>query len=292
MRVSEQLGRILRLDPRVDHQEIVRLSACYEFPFDHARALELALLRTFCVPSISALLVQTGEFLRRAQKRYDDTDLLISELVEHGYDSVRGRAALKRINRIHSRFDIPNEDRLYVLSTFVLEPLRWNARFGWRPLCRQERLASFYFWREVGRRMGIVHIPHSLEHLERFNVEYERRHFAYDPNNRRLADALSSMWLSRLPSPLRRLARQVLYAAVDEPVRAAFGWPPPVFGATAVYVLGQSLRRRLLRLVPPRLYPRLRTRLLRSTYPDGYDIARLGPEEPRESAPGKPQSTR
>src|SRR5690348_668536 len=95
------LQQIQALDPARDHQRIVFLCTCYEFPFDTTRSLELALFRTFCVPSISALLERTGEFLRRAQKRYDDTDLIVSELMEWGYDSDRGKRALRRMNQLH-----------------------------------------------------------------------------------------------------------------------------------------------------------------------------------------------
>ena len=70
--------------------------------------------------------------------------------MEWGYDSDRGRRALRRMNQMHGRFAIANDDFLYVLSTFIFEPIRWNARFGWRPMCEQERLAMFHFWREVG----------------------------------------------------------------------------------------------------------------------------------------------
>ncbi len=138
---------IRRLDPERDHQRIVFLSSCYDFPFDTTRALELALFRTFAVPRIAALLDRTGEFRLRAQRRYDDTDIIVSELIEWGYDSDRGRRALRRMNRLHGRFAIANDDFLYVLSTFVYEPIRWNARFGWRPMCEPERLGYFWFWR-------------------------------------------------------------------------------------------------------------------------------------------------
>src|SRR5437899_211066 len=140
------LDQVRTLDPLKDHQRIVLLSTRQDFPFDTTRALELALFRTYCSPSISTLLDRTGEFQQRAQKRYDDTDLIVSELLEWGYDSDRGKAALRRLNQIHGRFPISNEDFLYVLSTFLFEPIRWNARFGWRPLCEQERLGLFYFW--------------------------------------------------------------------------------------------------------------------------------------------------
>jgi hypothetical protein len=83
---------IQQLDPDKDHQRIVFLSSCYDFPFDTTRALEFALFRTFCVPSIAALLDRTGEFQKRPQKRYDDTDIIVSELMEWGYDSDRAGA--------------------------------------------------------------------------------------------------------------------------------------------------------------------------------------------------------
>src|SRR5262245_31586562 len=117
------LKHILQLDPERDHLEILFLDSFHEFPFDTTRSLEVALFRTFAVPSISALLRQTGEFNQRAQKRYDDTDLILSEIIEHGYDSGHGRAALRRMNRLHRRFAITNADYLYVLSTFIFEPI-------------------------------------------------------------------------------------------------------------------------------------------------------------------------
>src|SRR5262245_28242610 len=171
------IRQIRALDPERDHQRIVFLSKSYDFAFDTTRVLEFALYRTYCVPSISQLLDRTGEFRQRPQKRYDDTDIIVSELMERGYDSPRGRAALRRMNQIHGRFQIANEDFLYVLSTFIFEPIRWNERFGWRPLCAQERLGYYCFWREVGRRMNIRSIPATYEEFERFNVEYERTNF-------------------------------------------------------------------------------------------------------------------
>src|SRR5947199_384446 len=84
------LNTIRRLDPEKDTERMVFLSSCYDFPFDTTRALEFALFRTFCVPSITTLLHRTGEFQRDAQKRYDDTDIIVSELMEWGYTSERG----------------------------------------------------------------------------------------------------------------------------------------------------------------------------------------------------------
>ena len=140
------------LDPRSEYQEIAYLLTCYEFPWDIERSLEFALFRTYAVPSISRLLSKTGEFTRRPRKRYDDTELILAEILENGFDSQRGQAALRRMNQMHARFPISNSDFLYVLSTFIYEPIRWIDQFGWRALTENERLAIFIYYRELGRR--------------------------------------------------------------------------------------------------------------------------------------------
>src|ERR1043166_7598532 len=115
--------RIESLDPLADHQEIYRISVGYEFPWDYTRALELALFRTYCVPGISRLLAATREFELRPQRRYDDTALLMAEWPAQGSDSPRGKEALRVVNRMHGRYAIDNDDMVYVLSTFVYEPI-------------------------------------------------------------------------------------------------------------------------------------------------------------------------
>ncbi|HUG91178.1 MAG TPA: oxygenase MpaB family protein [Planctomycetaceae bacterium] len=273
------LETIRRLDPQADHQRIIFLSTCYDFPFDTTRSLEFALFRTFCVPSISALLDRTGEFRHRAQKRYDDTDIIVSELIEWGYDSDRGRRALERMNALHGRFNIANDDFLYVLSTFIYEPIRWNERFGWRPLCDQERLGYFQFWREVGRRMSIRDIPAEYETFERFNREYERQHYRFTETNQRVGAATRDLFVSWFPRVLSPLVRSAIYALLDEPLIEAFGFPRPSRVMRRLIPAALRLRARAVRFLPPRRRPRLRTAMTHRAYPAGYEIERLGPPE-------------
>lgn len=283
---SPALRRILQLDPRTDYEEIARLSTCYEFPFDTARALEFALFRTFAAPRIGATLASTGEFARRAQRRYDDTDLILSEMLEEGLSSERGRRALRRMNQLHGRYRISNEDFLYVLSTFVFEPIRWNRRFGWRPLTEQERLSSFYYWREVARRMSITDLPDSIDEFEDFNVAYERREFRYGDDGRRVGEATREMFLAWfLPGPIRVIGRPFLHAVLDDPLLDAFGWRRPSRWLRAAVTALLRLRGRIVRVLPARRAPRLRTRLRRRTYPRGYRIEELGPAEPAWTSP-------
>jgi hypothetical protein len=255
----------------------VHLSICHDFPFDTTRALELALFRTFCVPSVSALLDATGEFGQRAQKRYDDTDILVAEMVVHGFSSERGGRALERMNAIHGRHRIANDDLRYVLSTFIFEPIRWNARFGWRRLIEPERLAYFEFWRAIGERMGIADLPRHFEAFETFNTTYERLHFRYHPTNQRVGEATREMLVGWFPPFLSPAIRAVIHAMLEEPVRVAFGFPRAPRWLGPGLTLALNLRRRALAAWPfPRTY-QPGTERFHPTYPQGYEIERLGP---------------
>lgn len=275
------LKAIQQLEPERDHQRIVFLSSCYDFPFDTTRALEFALFRTFCIPRISALLDRTGEFRDRAQKRYDDTDIIVSELMEWGYDSERGKRALRRLNQIHGRFAIANEDFLYVLSTFIYEPIRWNERFGWRLMCEEERLAYFFFWREVGKRMNIRDIPSNSDGFERFNRDYEKQHYRFTEANRRVGAATRELFVSWFPRFLAPLVRSVIYALLDDDLIDAFGFPKPSRPMRWLAPAALRLRGRVTSIAPARRRPRLRTEMRHPAYPEGYVIERLGPPETR-----------
>jgi ER-bound oxygenase mpaB/B'/Rubber oxygenase, catalytic domain len=274
---SPYLREIRGLDPVADHSRIVYLDTCFEFPWDTTRSLELALFRTFAVPSIAELLDRTGEFGRAAQKRYDDTDLILSTIVEAGYDSEAGKRAIRQMNRIHGRFEIANEDFLYVLSSFVFEPIRWNARFGWRPLIETEKLATFEFWREIGHRMAIRDIPASYEELRRFNEEYERERFQRTAATERVGRATRDMFLAWFPGLPRRFGAQAIYTLMDEPLLEAFGFPRPPRALRTAVEGSLRARGRLVALLPARRSPRHRTRRRTRTYGRKWRPEELGP---------------
>lgn len=265
------------LDPQRDHAVIYRLSAGLEFPWDYRRSLELALFRTFCVPSISELLAETGEFARRAQKRYDDTSVLMEEMAQHGYDSFRGRQSLRMVNRMHGQYDISNDDMLYVLSTFVYEPIRWIDAYGWRRLSEHEKLAGYHHYREVGRRMGIRGIPEFSE-FERFNRAYEDEHFGFAESNRRVGRDNLAMVCAWFPRPLRAAAERGFVAALDRPMRRAFGFSEPA--AVTVATVGAALRLHgaIERCLPARQVSRLGRGANRTYpgYPAGYSLGSIG----------------
>ncbi|MBL7775689.1 MAG: DUF2236 domain-containing protein, partial [Saprospiraceae bacterium] len=265
------------LDPQRDCQLISYLFTCYEFPWDTTRSLEFALFRVFGVAKGTPLLAQTGEFVQRTQKRYDDTVLILSEILENGYDSPRGQAALVRMNKQHGRFQIPNDEYVYTLSTFILEPARWIDRYGWRRVTETEKEAAFYFWTELGRRMGIRDMPESYAAFDAFNRAYEREHFRYAPANEQIAVATRNLMLSWvLPRPLWPLGAPFVHALIDRPLLQAVGLPPAPRWMQGLVRGAVWLRGRLVRWLPPRRKPRLLTRVPNRTYPEGYAISALG----------------
>jgi hypothetical protein len=282
---------ILTLDPIRDHQQIYYLSTCYDFPWDYTRALELALFRTFGIAKGTPLLVSTGEFINRTRKRYDDTVLILGEILEHGYDSPRGKAALRRMNQQHGRYSIPNDEYLYTLSTFVFEPIRWIDRFAWRAYTQHERTAAFAYWMEVGRRMNIKNLPTSLDQFEQFNIAYEREHFRYGPSNAQIANATRDLLLGMyLPQWLWPLGKPFVAALIDEPLLRAVGFEFPPSGLRLVVASTIGLKARLERYLPPRRKPYLFTEAPYPSYPGGYQIEELGAD--RASRSGEMPETR
>ena len=129
------LRRIAALDPAhpTEAEEIHKITAAIEFPWDVRQALGLALFRTYAVPSVGELLARTGEFTAHTQKRYDDTVLLLGATVDRGFDDPDSRTAIRRMNQMHRRYGIGNDDMLYVLVDLRRHPAA---------LARRVRLAA------------------------------------------------------------------------------------------------------------------------------------------------------
>ena len=271
------LHEIEQLDPERDHQRIMHLSFGYEFCWDSVRALEIALYRTYCVPSISKLLDRSGEFYKHTQRRYDDTAILIAEMCEWGYENGRGKEALERMNWAHGHFKIANDDFLYVLSTFIFEPIRWIDRFCWRATCRNEKLGYYCFWREIGTRMGIKDIPGSYEAFEAWSLAFERENFRFVDTNEGIGAATRDLFASWFPSIAAPLVRYSIYALLDDRMLEAFGFPKPLPMSRSVLGGVLKMRGRLIRWLPPRRQPHFFTDNRNRTYPRGYRVSEHGP---------------
>lgn len=278
---SEALKKIESLHPEKDAWEIIRLSMYYEFPWDYNRALELALHKTYAVPSISATLARSKEFEKHAQKRYDDTDLLLSEVVEHGLDKgSRGWQALQQINWIHSNYTISNDDYLYVLGTFIFETSNWINNYAYRALTQNEELAGFYVWKKIGEQMDIKNIPASINEFEKFYNQYEEENFNYSPTNAQIAKYTEDLLLSwYLPSFMFETARPFLHAVMQPNLLKAFNYKEPGIALRNLVKNTLRARSKAANLIP-RNKPFIRTKdMQHRTYPNGYELTDLGPEK-------------
>ncbi|WP_280725210.1 oxygenase MpaB family protein [Kitasatospora sp. MAA4] len=277
MKRYDRLRQIQQLDPERDFLEIYRLTSTYEFPWDHTRALELALYRTYAVPSIGRLLAETAELTDRCQKRYDDTSLLLGAVVEHGFETEDGRTAIRRVNQMHQRYDIADDDMRYVLCTFVVVPKRWIDRYGWRRLSEHELRATAAYYRALGRRLGIKEIPESYQEFEDFLDAYEEAHFGWDAGARQVSDATLDLMASWYPRPLAGAVRAASLALLDEPLLRAFRYQPPAPLTRTLVESALRLRARAVRLLPPRRTPHYaRQNPEIKGYPNGFRLADLG----------------
>ena len=134
----------------------------------------------------------------------------------------------------------------------------------------------YYFWVEVGKLIGMKNIPESDTAFEQFFRDYERQHFAYSDEGRRVADATIKVFLSWYPAFMRPLVLRGIYALMDDPLRQAFGYPAP--SPAFKSFLNSSLRlvASVIRLFPPRRKPYQRTKEPNRTYPHGYQIEKIG----------------
>ncbi|HEV7827172.1 MAG TPA: oxygenase MpaB family protein [Mycobacteriales bacterium] len=270
---------IARLDPDADHHEIYRILVAHEFPWDMTQSLSFALYRTYAVPSIGGLLYETRELTERTQKRYDDTALILDAVLRHGLAGAEGRAAVRRMNQMHGRYAISNDDMRYVLANFVVMPTRWLDEYGWRRLTEHERIASANYYRALGRHMGIRDIPATHGGFAELLDRYEREHFAYDAGAREVSDATLRLMATFPPNHLapEALARWFALGLMDAPLLDAFGYRRPSRVERAVAHGALRLRGRIVRHLPPRVEPLYAARQPNVRgYPDGYDVADLG----------------
>ena len=270
---------IHRLDAEADCVRIMQILNAHEFPWDMGRALGIALYRTYAVPSVGELLGRTGEFTERTQRRYDDTALILNDILEHGFGPGRGRDALRRMNQMHRAYDISNDDYLYVLSTFVVMPVRWlnDYGYGWRRLTDHEIAAGTNYYRKLGKHMGIKEIPETYAEFRELMDSYEREHFAYTDGGRAVSDATLDLMVTFYPRRVAGLARRFSMAILDESLLETFRYEPPGRAWRRAAHIALRLRAKVVRHMKPREEPMWAedNPNIRS-YPQGYDVDRIG----------------
>lgn len=290
---------------------VTRRVALREFPLVYRLALELGLFRTFAVPSTSAVLERTGKFSRCAARRYDDTDLLVREYMEpeDGEPGAEARrdAAVARLNAVHATVSpaVDNDDMLYTLSVFLLEPVRWIDAVEWRPLCGAEKAAMHAHWKRYGEKLGIRGVPSSYSAFEEWSRAFERRRMRFAPSNLAAAEPTLELLLSGVPRALRPAARACAEALMDPPLQEAMGYRRRPALRRALLSLARARALFVRHICRPRDVPLRRTEPGKwpsetrtalfspyvATYPAGYRVDGLGAARPGALAREPPEYT-
>lgn len=209
-------------------QKVVREFAQYESPFLYAKSLEFALFKTYAIPSISRLLAKTDQLVGTSSygKRVEDTDVILNTATTFDLNSELSTLAIARMNFLHSQYGskIQNDDLLYTLSLFMMEPVKWHAKFGWRAMHEVEVNANFQLWKAIGERMSIKEIPETYAELCAWSEDYEEMAMVYADSNKSVANSSVDLFLRPAPIFLRGLARKIVYALLERRTLSAFGY--------------------------------------------------------------------
>ncbi|KAI4275963.1 MAG: hypothetical protein L6R35_006247, partial [Caloplaca aegaea] len=208
-----------------------------EFPSTFSAATTFALFKAYGIPSISSLLVFTNQLAGpplASSKRYADTGALLLEAVLNEPGSGRSVEAITRINYLHDRWrgkrkgkTIRDEDMLYTLSLFALEPMKWVKKYEWRELSMVEICAVGTLWKYLGDALKVpFHLlpghekgwKNGVEWMEELRVwseEYEGRYMVPDKSNAALADATIRIILWKVPRWMHGFGKKVFAAAME-----------------------------------------------------------------------------
>ncbi|MDX6698547.1 MAG: hypothetical protein QOE65_1944 [Solirubrobacteraceae bacterium] len=276
--------RIAELDPEGDHEELARLShqVLHGDPIPVHAAYLVGFARQMAVPSIARVMYRGGggDMVADSARRTDDTLTFFGEFLRRGHSTPEGRTAIARMERIHARFPITDEQKRYTLATVIFEGDRLAERLGHDPFTPAERLAHWHFWRGVAEQMPLGGLPAAREELWRWMLDYERAHWAYTEGGRTIVDTLFEDWATRwFPRPARRAARQVLLALMDDRLRAVHRLEDPSRRAQRALRVGSRAWDRVTPLRPLR-----RERSWAEHFGRGHgrppDLERVGHESP------------
>ncbi|RAL58605.1 hypothetical protein DID88_003965 [Monilinia fructigena] len=233
-----------------DAQKIIGYLGELEFPTFNMISLQFALFKTYGIPTISRLLVETRQFStsETASKRYADTGILIGEFTSHPPLHPRALKAISRMNYLHSSYQksgkISNNDLLYTLSVFITEPVSWVKRFEWRAMNDMEVCAISTFWKSIGDAMGISY--HVLQNWDEANGKgkwkdglefytdikqwaetYEKEFMVPNFYNKKTADELVPLLLFFVPKAFLPFARDVVGVLMGPFLRSSMKYPEP-----------------------------------------------------------------
>lgn len=271
------------LDVEEDAVTILDILMTRVFPIDVLISLEIAQIRTFSIPSISAILHKSRQYEEHGERRLDDTKAILTEMTIDGLDSPKGRAMVAHLNRIHSYYKIPNDDYLYTLSTFIFDPILWVQRYGWRDFSPKEKQAIYNFFSSMGRAMKIQDIPPSLDAFWQWRLDYEAQTQIFAPSNKAVSFGLLNAVKPQLPFFIRPFAAKITAVFFGDPkLNEILGLPKAGPLARLIVNGAMKIRAFFLRYVTPWDKIEWRsTSLYKSypSYPSGFKLNELGPKK-------------
>ncbi|KZV77404.1 hypothetical protein PENSPDRAFT_621804, partial [Peniophora sp. CONT] len=278
-RLHRRYARLVR-NPKApmtatEAQDITHASTVWDLGAVQANALSFAIVRTYAIPSISKVLCSSRELKAEpsVSKRYIDTAIIVgtwslcpisgtgpptelyaSETKTEPKTEPDPRAfiGIARMNWLHAHYPISNDDYLYTLSLFILEPVRWAKKYGWRPLSPLEVRARLVFYTRIGELMGIRGIPATVEELTVWSEEYEKQHMVPAETNREVAQGMMTELSSVVPRFARGMFQRVLICIFDERTRVAMQLPEqPAWMHALIHVAASFFKFTQGHILPP-----------------------------------------
>ncbi|MFB9818912.1 oxygenase MpaB family protein [Arthrobacter ramosus] len=271
-----------------DWETTFRQMALFDLAADTELGFFLAYYRNFAIPSIAATLHANAEIQQRPMKRSYDTAIVIYELVSCGLDSDRGRTMVELLNRVHRNVPGTKDDFLYVLLTLLVVPIRWIQKQAWRQPTTAELAAASRFFTELGSRMNITGMPATYAEAENFFDRYEAAHVARSAEGQLLMDSTVQVFQSRLPAPLRPLAKRLISTMLDDGrLTDALCLPRAGRISRTGLKTGLAARNAIRRRRPLKTKPHFTPGAAGSRlYPGGYSLDQIGPVNvPSSSVP-------
>ena len=283
LRNTKGLEKLATGKVELQYQKIVKYLANHDAPLDYLIAGELAQIQTFGIPSISKLLQRTKQYQDHGLKRLDDTRAILTECMADSVGSQRGQHMVKHLNWIHSHYDISNDDYLYTLALFIVEPARWMETFGYRPLTNREKYAGYLAFKSLGLAMGIKSIPESRDEFVTWYQDYRRQHMVYHPDNKKVTDGLINAMKEMLPWFIGPLVRPVILTLInDSELLAATGQKAPnkiIRGMIKSFMMVRKLSQKFINPWQNTNFENSKLGQHYKSYPQGYQECVLGPEK-------------
>ena len=215
----------------------------HRYPYPFRFGSYLALLRSLTIKPLVTQLYPQTQLNHQTYERLMRTRQLIRTLIYFGLKSDKGQTAIATINRAHQAVIANNDDYLYVLSTFFLEPFRWNTSFQKQIISTQDQQKVVDFWCAVGEQMPIKGLFTDTNTWLVFQQQYESEYMGYSDEGSELATrSIDELIKQAAPFGLRNLAQQVLIATTDPKVKVCLGLPNSVIPQEMIIWLLNSAR--------------------------------------------------